>query len=83
MNGVPILDQQLHIIVNGITTKTLNAESLPSGVAIEFEHKISLQPGNNEISLRYSDWNHGTKTYAEHDSRKLALVFTKFEIKAP
>ena len=83
MNGVPIPNQQLHIIVNGINTKTLRAESLPPGVAIEFEHKISLQPGNNEILLRFNDWNHGVKTYAGHDPRKLALVFTKLEIKAP
>jgi hypothetical protein len=83
MNGVPIENQQLHIIVNGINTKTLRAESLPPGVAIEFEHKISLQPGNNEILLRFNDWNHGVKTYAEHDPRKLALVFTKLEMKTP
>lgn len=82
MNGVPIPEQQLDIIVNGRNTKTLRAESLPPGVAIEFEHEISLKPGNNEILFRFSDWNHGPKTYAIHDPRKLALVFTKLEIKA-
>jgi len=82
MNGVPIPNQVLEIEVNGVVVRTLRGNDLPPGQSIAMSQEIEISPGRNEITFRYSDWNHGSKVFAQHDPRHLSMVFTKLEMEA-
>jgi len=79
----PIPGQRVEVLLNGITAGELN---LPvagqSGSA-----RLSLQAaaGTNVILLRYARWNHGdhsdpTETFAQHETRSLAVAFTRLRL---
>ena len=75
-------DQEVYFKLNNETLKSLSPSELKPEVLNYFNIPLTLHQGFNRVTLNYGDWNRGSKIFAPHDPRKLAVVIMSLRIEA-
>lgn len=79
-NAIPISGQQVQIKLNGNMVANFDSTDLLPHLEIPIDIDITGSTEDNHITFEYGDWNGKEKTYAEHDPRKLAVVFMSLDL---
>lgn len=81
----PIPAQRVEVLLNGRSAGTLDLPA--AGKSASARLAMQAAAGTNVILLRYARWNHGdhsdpAETFAQHETRSLAVAFTRLRLVA-